>query len=126
MSISRYIVLARVLGIAVGEELHRALEVGEKDRHLFAFTFEGSLRGQDLLGQVLWSVGLRRAEPSTGGCPGRGPERSAAASAELLAGLVREAAGRTRECQRSSAFGAEAAPLAVVVLAPGTFHAVTL
>ena len=45
MSISRYIVLARVLGIAVGEELHRALEVGEKDRHLFAFIFEGSLRG---------------------------------------------------------------------------------
>ena len=45
MSISRYIVLARVLGIAVGEELHRALEVGEKGRRLFAFTFEGSLRG---------------------------------------------------------------------------------
>jgi hypothetical protein len=28
--------LARLLGIAVGEQLHRALEISEEDRHLLA------------------------------------------------------------------------------------------
>jgi hypothetical protein len=35
--------LARLLGIAVGEQLHRALEVGEKDRDLLTLAFEGAL-----------------------------------------------------------------------------------
>ena len=48
--------LARVLGIAVGEQLHGALEVGEENGDLFALTFEGSLGGEDLLGKVLWRV----------------------------------------------------------------------
>src|SRR5262245_14650560 len=72
---------------------------------------------------MLGCVGRRRAEPRTDGCRCPGAKRSAAAPAELLAELVREAAGRTRECQRSATLRAEAAPLAVVVLAPGTLHA---
>jgi hypothetical protein len=35
--------LARLLRIAVGEQLHRALEVGEEDRDLFALALEGGL-----------------------------------------------------------------------------------
>ena len=35
--------LARLLGIAVGEQLHRALEVGEEHRDLLALAFEGAL-----------------------------------------------------------------------------------
>jgi hypothetical protein len=31
------------LGIALGEQLHRALEVGEEDRDLLAFAFERAL-----------------------------------------------------------------------------------
>ena len=33
--------LARLLGIAVGEQLHRALEVGEEHGDLLALTLEG-------------------------------------------------------------------------------------
>ncbi len=54
--------LARLLGIAFSEELHRALEIGEQHRHLLALAFEGSLGGEDLLGKVLRRVGLGRGE----------------------------------------------------------------
>ena len=54
--------LARLLGVAVGEQLHRALEVGEEDRDLLALAFEGGLGGEDLLGEVLGGVGLRGGE----------------------------------------------------------------
>jgi hypothetical protein len=47
-----------LLGIAIGQELHRALEVREEYRDLFAFPFESALRGEDLLGEVLWGVEL--------------------------------------------------------------------
>ncbi len=50
--------LARLLGIAVSQQLHRALEVGEEDRDLLALAFEGGLGGEDLLGEVLGNMGL--------------------------------------------------------------------
>ncbi len=55
--------LARLLGIAVGEQLHRALEVGEEHGDLLALALQGGLGGEDLLGEVLGGVGLRRGEP---------------------------------------------------------------
>ena len=48
------------LGIAVGEEFHRIFEIGEEHGHLFAFTFEGTARGQNLFGQVLRGIDQRR------------------------------------------------------------------
>jgi hypothetical protein len=42
--------LARLFGVAVGKQLHRALEVGEEDRHLLALALQGRLGGEDLLG----------------------------------------------------------------------------
>ena len=54
--------LARLLGIAVGQQLHRALEVGEEHGDLLALAFQRGLRGQDLLGEVLGRVGLGRGE----------------------------------------------------------------
>jgi hypothetical protein len=42
--------LPGLLGVAVRQQLHRALEIGEDDRHLLALTFEGALGDQDLLG----------------------------------------------------------------------------
>jgi len=60
--------LARLLGITVGEQLHRALEVGEKDGHLLALAFERGLGSEDLLGEVLGSVGLGRCESRFGCC----------------------------------------------------------
>ncbi len=52
--------LPRPFGVAVGQQLHRAFEVGEEDRDMFALAFERSLGGQNLFGQVLGGVGVRR------------------------------------------------------------------
>jgi hypothetical protein len=51
----------------VGDQLHRALEIGEQHGHVFALALESTLGGQDLLGEVLWSVGLGGGEPGSGG-----------------------------------------------------------
>ena len=48
--------LARLLGVAVGQQLHRALEVGEEHRDLLALAFQRGLRVEDSLGEVLGSV----------------------------------------------------------------------
>ena len=53
--------LPGLLGVPVREQLHRALEVGEEHGDLLALAFEGGLRGEDLLGEVLGGVGLRGA-----------------------------------------------------------------
>jgi len=83
--------LARLLGISVGEQFHRALQVGEQDCYLLAFSFEGALGGEDLLGEVVGGVRLRGTEFRLrgGGCR---TQRPAAATAELLATLVQETA----------------------------------
>jgi hypothetical protein len=50
---------ARLLGIQVGNEFRRLLEIGEQDRHLFSFALEGAAGAQDLLRQVPWCISLR-------------------------------------------------------------------
>src|SRR4030095_6359980 len=45
--------LSRLLGITVGEQLHRALEVGEQDGDLLALALERGLGREDLFGEVL-------------------------------------------------------------------------
>ena len=61
--------LARLLGIAVGEQLHRALEVGEEHGDLLALAFERGLRGEDLLGEVLRGVGVLETQAGPLRCP---------------------------------------------------------
>ena len=62
--------LAGLLGVAVGEQLHRALQVGEEHRDLLALALERGLRGEDLLGEVLGRVAGR--ESNRGPVSGRG------------------------------------------------------
>ena len=50
--------LAHILGVTVGQQLERALEVGEPYRDLLALAFEGAPRGEDLLRDVLRGVAL--------------------------------------------------------------------
>ena len=45
--------LARVLRVAIGNQLHRALEIGERDGHVLPFAFDDTFGCQDLLGEVL-------------------------------------------------------------------------
>jgi len=48
--------LTRLFGIAIGEQLHGALEVGEQHGDLLALAFKRGLGGEDLLGEVLRRV----------------------------------------------------------------------
>jgi hypothetical protein len=73
--------LPRRLGVAVGQQLHRALEIGEEDGDLLALAFERGLGGQDLLDQVLGGVRLQ----------GRRTNRGRRASGDSLAALKAEA-----------------------------------
>jgi hypothetical protein len=50
--------LACVLGITVGQQLHRVLHVGKENCDLLALAFQSSLRREDTLGEVPGSVGL--------------------------------------------------------------------
>ncbi|HWC04162.1 MAG TPA: hypothetical protein VHF87_15500 [Methylomirabilota bacterium] len=58
--------LAGLLGVTVGEQLHRALEVREQHRDLLALPFQRAPRGQDLLGEVPGGVRLRGSGPWSG------------------------------------------------------------
>ena len=60
--------LAGLLGVAVGEQLHRTLEVGEEHRHLLTLTFERRPRQQDAVGEVLRGVGIGGGEARLSGC----------------------------------------------------------
>jgi hypothetical protein len=57
--------LARLLRVAIGEQLHRALEVGKEHGDLLALALERCLRGQNLLGEVLGRVDLGRGEAAS-------------------------------------------------------------
>ena len=92
--------LPRLLGIAIGEQLHGALHVGEEDRDLLALSLERGLRGEDFLGEVPGRVGLRRVE--LGGWRDR-TQQVYPAAAELFATLVRETAGEAGARQPSAA-----------------------
>jgi hypothetical protein len=110
--------LPRLLRVAIGKQLHRALKIGEEDRDLLALALEGGLRGEDLLGEVLRGVGL-----GGDGLGGRGsPERRSALAAELVPGRVGRATGRTRRGKRCGALPTELHAGRVLVLAPRTLH----
>src|SRR5262249_16296173 len=90
--------LPRLLGIPVGEQLHRALEVGEEHRDLLALTFESGPGHAHALSDMLWGVGLWDAEAR-----GRGLAKSTwmgALGAELRDRGKRAAAIRARAAQR--------------------------
>src|SRR5262249_31506188 len=111
--------LARLLRITIGEQLHRALEVGEQDRDLLALALEGGLRGENLLGEMLGGIRLWRAEPRLDAalcCR----QRLATTPAELLAALIQKSTRRARRRERQPAFTAEAASLSVLRVASRT------
>jgi hypothetical protein len=77
--------LPRLLGVAVGKQLHGPLQVREQHRDLLALAFQRALGGEDLLGEVRGGVGLGRSEPRGDDRPGRAglAQRLAALFAEL-------------------------------------------
>jgi hypothetical protein len=75
-------IFTRFLGIPVGEQLHRALEIGEQDGHLLPLAFECRLRGEDSLGEMFRRVRLGRHGRRPDG-RSRGHDLLAAFQAEL-------------------------------------------
>ena len=112
--------LACLLGVAVGEEFHRALEVREEHRDLLAFTFQCGLGRQDALGEVFRSV---RVGSRRGGWRGRArAHRRAALLTELGAGREFRRARRAHERQPPPALQAELGVPGVLVSALGATH----
>ena len=111
--------LARLLGVAVGEQLHRALEVGEEDRDLLALAFQRGLGGEDLLGEVLGGVGL---SGDANGVPAAAATGWAQAGQNLAVAESRPRHSSSMSGQRRRALFAEPRPLRILVLAPGTLH----
>ena len=62
--------LARLFRVAIGQQLHRAFEVGKQHRDLLAFAGQGTAGGQDLLGQVRGRVDVWGAHWLWGRCWG--------------------------------------------------------
>src|SRR5262249_22537179 len=108
-STSRYMMpsavedLARFLGIAVGEQLHRALEVGEQDGHLLPFPFERGPGGENELrpGRVLVPTRPTRPHRSIP-APPTVPTEGAAAPCSSEAGTPRIRRGTPRETKARS------------------------
>ncbi len=116
--------LARFLGVAISEQLHRALQVGEEHGDLLALALEGGLGGEDLLGEVPGGIALRNAESGRGrlGCRTTLGQPVAALLAELHAQLIRRPATRARLLQARTAFLAKDSITGVLVPAPWTGH----
>jgi hypothetical protein len=107
-----------LLRVTIRQQLHRAFQVGEEDGDLLALALEGTLRGEDLLGEV-----LRRVVGWTQGTIGNTPrQRGPTGAAELLPGANLGAALRAGEHEASAALLAESRVLGVLRLAPGTRH----
>ena len=108
-----------LLGVAVGKQLHRTLDVGEQHRDLLPLALDGCPGGEDPICEVLGGVALGRGEAwiASGWNQKTGTLR-----AELGCGRYLAPAIRTGTCQRRGTLLAELRPGAVLVLAPWTLH----
>jgi len=50
--------LAGFFWVALRQKFHRALEISKQNSDLLPFTFKGSLRSEDLLGEVFRGIAL--------------------------------------------------------------------
>jgi hypothetical protein len=112
--------LARLFRVTVGEQFHRTLEIGEEDGDLLALAFQGDFGCEDLLGEMLRSVGLRRRADAPRGQRSDRVDGLAALLAELCPGGQLRAAGAAHESQPAAALEAEFGVVRVLVPALGT------
>jgi hypothetical protein len=99
-------------------EVHRSLHVGEEHGYLLPLAFEGRARGEDLLGEVLGSVGAwigRWAERTRA-------DRLATVHAELGSPWYLSAAGGAVMPQLRAALEAEPGVLRILSRAAPTAH----
>jgi len=116
--------LARFFRVAVGEELHRAFEVGKEDRDLLALAFERALGREDPVCEVFRCVRARGNELG-GFMSGRCSEcqRLTTFLTELVVGRIGSSALLADAGKLATTFGAEFGVPGNVLLAPRTVHA---
>src|SRR5262249_45533096 len=116
--------LARLLGVTVGEQLHRTFQVGKQNRDVLALAFEGGLGGEDALREMFRGVRLRRGKSRCRHWPRRSRrQRCAATIAELAACLYLGATARANRRECCAALPTETGTVTVLCLAPGALHA---
>jgi len=112
------------VGIAVSEQLHGALEIGEEHSDELALAFEGTLGGEDLLSEMLGGIGVGRRKPAAFWVDARrGSQGLTALLAELMDGCVRGPALRAQSSEFRAALRTELSVRRSFLLAPRTFHA---
>jgi hypothetical protein len=112
-----------VFGIAVHQELHRALDVGEQHGNLLALALHRAARGEDTIGQVMRRVAASRAKAGRGARErGGGMERRPAHVAKAVLGSALRPADGAGSAQDRAAVAAERRGGAVVSAAAGTDH----
>jgi hypothetical protein len=79
---------AGVLGVAVGQQLQRAFQVGEQHGDVLALAFQGTPRGQDLLDQMARGITNRWLETWRAWRGSLPAERRAAFATELRSGRI--------------------------------------
>ena len=81
------------LRVEVLNQLGRVLDIGKQHRHLFAFAFQGTAGGEDLLGEIRWGIGqrtpscperMRRRDSGCGGVTGPDQHRACLVPGELV------------------------------------------
>ena len=111
--------LLRGLGVAVDEQLHRTLDVGEQHGDLLALTLECCSRGKDPVGKVLRRVTLGRGKSAN---IRNGRQRMATFGAEPGCGRHLAATVDAGSPERSRALLADLRLERVLVLALRAFH----
>jgi hypothetical protein len=80
--------LPGLFGITVGEQLHRALQIGKQHRDLLTLAFQGTTRGENFLCEIRWGVSERRLLRGLAGHSGGGSGVSIARPDQDVAPLI--------------------------------------
>jgi len=115
--------LSGLFGVAIGQQFHGSLHVGEHHRHLLALTFQGRPGRQDLVHQILRHVRLGRGKSRPGDDGYRG--RMATMRAEPGRGQQPGIAVRAAQLKLRAAINAELGLGIILVMTAGASHAVT-
>src|SRR5262245_55661598 len=122
--------LARLFGVAVGQQLYRPLEIGKQHGHLLPLAFEGGLGGEDFLGEIGRRVAERRVRAGRHWwdalSPGLREQRGPACATELGLWLIHESALGTRHPEGSAAVVTKFQALGILKATACAAHGCTL
>jgi hypothetical protein len=111
------------LGVTVGQQLHRAFEIGKKHGDMLALALERTSGGENLLGEVPRGVAVWSANFYLRGEWARAVEQLATFSTKFLPGWIDSAAAlSTDQGEPASAVPAKLLSHGILTTAPGALH----